>query len=77
MEYVIKTQSIGGLTEDQFYHFCQENESLRFERNPLGDIILMEPSGPEMDTFNLEVVTDLVLWNRQSGLGYVFGRKIP
>lgn len=75
MEYVIKTKSIGGMTEHEFFRFCQENESLRLERNADGDIILMEPTGSEMDIFNLDVVTDLVNWNRQTGAGYVFGNN--
>jgi hypothetical protein len=45
MEYLIKTKSIGGLTEDQFYQFCHENETIRFEMNPNGDLIIANRRG--------------------------------
>ena len=73
MEYLIKTRSIGGMTEEQFFRFCQENDSIHFERNAMGDIVVMEPTGSETDLLNVNVVTDLANWNRQTGSGYVFG----
>lgn len=75
MEYLIKTQSIGGMTEEQFFHFCQENDSIRFERNEIGDIIVIEPTGSETDLFNVDLITDLSNWNRQTRAGYVFGNN--
>lgn len=72
MEYLIKTQSIGGMTEDQFFRFCQENESIHFERNANGEIIIMEPTGSYTGWFNMNIGTDLTLWNRKSRLGIVF-----
>ncbi len=45
MEYLIRTNSIGGMTEEQFFQFCQENDSINFERNGMGEIILMESTG--------------------------------
>lgn len=30
MEYLLKTTSVGGLTEELFFHFCQENDSISF-----------------------------------------------
>ena len=29
---VISTRAIGGLGDDEFYHFCQDNRDLTFER---------------------------------------------
>lgn len=75
MEYLIKTKSIGGMTEEQFFQFCQENELIRFERNAEGDIIFMEPTGSYSDLFNVGIATDLSNWNRAAGLGYVFGNN--
>lgn len=75
MEYLIKTKSIGGMTEEQFIQFCQENIDLRFERNDIGDIIIMEPTGSDTDFLNVNIIADLVNWNRQSKLGYVFGNN--
>jgi Uma2 family endonuclease len=72
MEYLIKTRSIGGMTEEQFFRFCQENDSIPFERNAAGDIILMEPTGTRTGWHNVNIATELTIWNRQSGLGLVF-----
>lgn len=72
MEYLIKTQSIGGMTEEQFFRFCQENDSIRFERNANGEIIIMEPTGSYTGWFNVNIATDLTIWNRKTNLGIVF-----
>ena len=72
MEYLIKTKSIGGLTEDEFFEFCQENDTLRLERNANGDIILMEPTGMYTSSQNAGITAKLYLWNETSGAGTVF-----
>jgi Uma2 family endonuclease len=73
MEYLIKTKSFGGMTEEQFFQFCQENDSIKFERTSKSEIIIMAPTGSETDKFNTEITSDLVIWNRESKAGYVFG----
>ena len=72
MEYLIKTKAIGGMSEEQFFRFCQENDTMRFERNAVGDIILTEPTGSITGWYNMNIGTDLNIWNRQKNLGYVF-----
>jgi Uma2 family endonuclease len=71
MEIFIKTESLG-LTEEQFFHFCQENDALRIERNSNGEIIIMAPTGSETGWYNSNITTELSLWNRQTKSGYVF-----
>ncbi|MEB3292670.1 MAG: Uma2 family endonuclease [Synechococcales bacterium] len=69
------------LTDDQFYELCLRNRDLKFERNAQGDLIIMSPTGGESSQREAEVITDLGLWNRQTGLGKVFsssgGFKLP
>lgn len=72
MEYVIKTNSIGGMTEEQFYDFCQENDSLKLERNVNGEIIIMPPTGSESSFFNAALIGEVSFWNKRKKLGYVF-----
>lgn len=72
MEYLIKTVSIGGLTEEQFFHFCQENDSLRLERTSDGEIVILEPTYTYTGWFNMNIGTELSLWNRQTQRGLVF-----
>lgn len=72
MEYLIKTKSIGGLTEEEFFDFCQENDTLRLERNADGTIILMEPTGTYTSSYNAEITGELYIWNKKHKLGITF-----
>lgn len=72
MEYLIKTKSIGGMTEEQFFRFCQENDSLRLERTSDGEIVILEPTYTYTGWFNMNIGTELSLWNRQTQRGLVF-----
>lgn len=72
MEYLIKTRSIGGMTEEQFFQFCQENDSIKFERNAHGEILIMAPTGSDTSSFNSNLNLELGIWNREKKLGIVF-----
>jgi Uma2 family endonuclease len=72
MEYLIKTKSIGGMTEEQFFEFCQENDSIKFERNSNGEIIIMAPTGSDTGSYNLAITAQLYTWNSSSKLVIVF-----
>ncbi len=72
-EYKIITKSsVGILTDEQFYAFCQENKHLQFERTSNGEIIIMSPTGGKTSNINVKICTQLVIWNEQRGLGIVF-----
>jgi Uma2 family endonuclease len=71
MEYLIKTKSIG-MTEDEFFDFCQENDILRLERNEFGDIILMEPTGSYVASYNFNLYAKFFQWNEESKFGMFF-----
>ena len=64
MEYLVKTNSIGGMTEDQFFNFCQENDMLKLERNANGEIIIMSPTGNVTSWHNLQISAALYNWNK-------------
>lgn len=72
MEYLIKTKSIGGLTEDQFYQFCRENETIRFEMEPNGDLIIREPTWSYTGLYNQKVAAEIYLWNKGAKAGLTF-----
>lgn len=72
MSYTIHLNPIIQLSDDQFFQLCQNNPDLKFERNPQGDLILMPPTGGETGCRNSDLIIDLGIWNRQTGLGYVF-----
>ncbi|MES2731154.1 MAG: Uma2 family endonuclease [Bacteroidota bacterium] len=69
---VIRTESIGGLTNEQLFHFCQENSELVIERNADGEIIIMTPTGGFTGKRSGDIFTDLNMWNRIHQLGIAF-----
>ena len=60
------------LSDEQFYTICQNNRELQFERNTKGELIIMSPVGGESGNREADLIIDLVIWNRQTGLGYTF-----
>ncbi|PMB50880.1 hypothetical protein CEN40_00655 [Fischerella thermalis CCMEE 5205] len=60
------------LTDEQFYQLCQNNQELKFERTPKGKLIIMPPVGGESGNREADLIADLVIWNRQTQLGYTF-----
>ena len=60
------------LTDEQFYELCQNNHELKFERNTKGELIIMSPVGGESGNREVQLMTDLEIWNRQTKLGYTF-----
>jgi Uma2 family endonuclease len=60
------------LTDEQFYQLCQNNRDLNFERTARGELIVMPPVGGETANREADLIIDLVIWNRQTNLGYTF-----
>ena len=60
------------LSDEQFSQLCQENDWLRFERSPLGQLLVMEPTGGYTGWRNTKLSTELEIWNRKMNLGIVF-----
>jgi Uma2 family endonuclease len=60
------------LSDDQFYQLCRDNPDVKFERNAFGELIIMPPTGGETGKRNALIITDFVIWNRQTKLGEVF-----
>lgn len=60
------------LTDEQFYQLCQSNRELAFEQTAKGELIIMPPVGGDSGNRESELIADLVLWNRQTELGFTF-----
>ncbi|MBD2312493.1 Uma2 family endonuclease [Desertifilum sp. FACHB-1129] len=60
------------LTDEQFYQLCQNNRDLSFERTTRGELIVMPPVGGDSGSREADLIADLVIWNRQTNLGYTF-----
>lgn len=60
------------LTDEEFFELATANRDLRIERTASGDLVIMPPTGGETGKHNANLTTELVIWNRQTGLGVVF-----
>lgn len=60
------------LTDEQFYRLCRANPDRPIERSASGALIIMAPVGGTSGRREADLITDLNLWNRQTGLGQVF-----
>jgi Uma2 family endonuclease len=69
------------ISDEQFLQFVKANADLRMERTAQGELIVMAPTGSEGGSRNVEISTDLTLWNRQARLGIAFdsstGFRLP
>ncbi|WP_291207189.1 Uma2 family endonuclease [Dyadobacter sp.] len=62
------------MSEDEFFRFCQMNDTLSFERDSEGNIILMSPAGSFSDSFNADILGIFSSWLRENKIpGKVFG----
>jgi Uma2 family endonuclease len=70
-----------GMSDEAFFEFCQLNPELKIERNSLGEIIIMSPTGTKTGGWNSEFNIELGIWNRTYKLGKTFdsstGFKLP
>jgi len=55
------------MTDEQFFEFCQVNRDLRIERNQLGEISIMPPTGSESGNREFSILGQLWVWTEQDG----------
>jgi Uma2 family endonuclease len=60
------------VTSEQFDALCTKNPDLRLELTPDLELIVMAPAGGESSEKNLDLSTDVCIWNRQTKLGRAF-----
>jgi Uma2 family endonuclease len=60
------------LTDDQFYQLCISNPEAQLELTAQGVPVAMSPVGGDSGKREANLITDLNIWNRQTGLGEVF-----
>lgn len=58
--------------DDEFYAFCQENETLRFERDAQGNIFIMPNTGGKTERINSLLTYHFVGWNLTFQRGQIF-----
>ena len=60
------------INRNEFEQLCQDNPDLRLELTATGELIVMAPAGYESSEKNLDLATDVNIWNRQIKLGRAF-----
>jgi Uma2 family endonuclease len=60
------------LSEEQFQELCAANPDRPLELTAAGILVIMSPVGGESGNSELELGTDVTIWNRSTGLGKVF-----
>jgi Uma2 family endonuclease len=70
---VLKMQPEIIMNDDQFFDFCQLNRDLNIERDQLGDLLIMSPTGSETDERNFNLIVQLGIWTKKNGTGVGFG----
>lgn len=63
---------VSPMSDEEFFQFCQINDTLEFERDSHGNIILMSPTGTLTGSFHPHILAAIYNWNVVSGLGEVF-----
>jgi Uma2 family endonuclease len=71
MRLAINIPKIDTFSEEEFYSFCRANPELRIERNELGQLVIMPPTGIETSFRNSDLLTEINIWNRRFRLGRV------
>jgi Uma2 family endonuclease len=60
------------LTDEQFYQLCLSNPEQPLELTAQGVLMVMSPVGGESGKREADLIVDLGIWNRNTGLGKVF-----
>jgi Uma2 family endonuclease len=60
------------VTPEYFDQLCLDNPDLRLELTKDGELIVMPPTGGESGKRNLNLATEVGIWNRQTNLGEAF-----
>jgi Uma2 family endonuclease len=60
------------MTDEQFYQFCQVNRDYQIERNALGEISIMAPTGGVTGNRNFNIAGQLYIWSEADGTGICF-----
>jgi Uma2 family endonuclease len=69
---VLSVNAVGGFNDEAFYNFCQDNPTLRFEKDAQGQIIITPNTGGKTGIINFEIAGQLGNWNKANRLGKGF-----
>ena len=68
---MLNVESVG-LTDEQFFCLCRDNDDLRFELTAQKELVIMSLGGPKTSWRNNIICTRLTIWAEKNGTGLVF-----
>jgi Uma2 family endonuclease len=68
----IQIQLEAPLSDEEFWAFCRQNETLTIEQNPDGTLIIMPPTGGSSGNRNFHINKHLAQWVDATGNGFGF-----
>ena len=69
---VLNLKPLIELNDDQFEQVCRNHRELSFEQTAKGELVIVSPIGGEGSSCEADLISDLVVWNRQTRSGKVF-----
>jgi Uma2 family endonuclease len=66
---MLKGDFIERMSDEEFFHFCQQNRDVKIERDADGKIIIMSPTHFLTGKRNNEILYQLTHWNKHFHLG--------
>ncbi|WP_310396535.1 Uma2 family endonuclease [Hymenobacter sp.] len=73
---VLRGPFVTGLSDDEFFRLCQENDLVRIERTADHEILIMPPAGFESSYSSGQAYLALALWQRQHRQGRVLESSV-
>ena len=70
--FPLKALFSDSMSDKEFFEFCQQNESLRIERDENKQIIIMAPTSANTGRKNSHLLVELFNWNRKKETGVCF-----
>jgi Uma2 family endonuclease len=70
--YLVLDISDVGLTDDQFFRLCRDNDDFDIEMTGEGELIIMSPNRPATGRKHVKLIQRLANWSDQDGTGDVY-----
>ena len=71
-EMQVYAPALDGMSEEEFYQFCQANTTANFERDSEGNILIMAPTNYDSGGQEFDLMVEFGIWNKQHKLGKAF-----
>ncbi len=72
MTTILNLKPLITLTKEDFYQLCQVNPDVPLELSRNGELIIISPVGGESGNQEANLIADIIIWNRETQLGFVF-----